>query len=637
MPDNNTSTTADHENEKKPRKIGCVTIMWVVALVGGFFFWFNGLREVPLRISSETTYITEPLTADGKHIDYFTTYKQMVTPPNIATDDNGYRLVFQHLGDTAWSEKPSPEAIQKLCEELGLDPNTQPDMEYVNFYTFVNQLEKLRPEKYEETVELVKQYGGRVDPFEIARFIAEQHDNPHIFPATKLWVEENGPVLDLIAETVAKPMYFAPIVSTRESPGLMESYYNTGNFQESRDFARSFQLRIRYRVGIGDFDGAIDDILACYRLGRHIAGRGSMLDVLVGIAIEGIAATVAIDVSYEKRATVKQLERLAEGIRNLPPMMTMEHCFELDRYITLDMIQSVAIKARKMSEVFPIPSRLAMVVDRLGYDWNLIARITNERIDSLIAGTYTSTLPPGTIRIDYDYRPWLWLTLGSRSQEMAEVFCMGYEHGDMFCEALRRAECADNMRQITLAMLIYERRNGTLPPTFLVDKNGKPLHNWRVLLLPYLGNDSLAELYSQIKLDEPWDSEHNRQFHTRNIDIYRCPSAVNNDGESNYSVIVGDDLLFGNDGHGRSLDSRKRHQIILAERKEGVCWMQPDAEITQHTTESDGINKTATSISSNHIGGANFGWCDGSVKFLTETIVSSQLNDFIRGTDIKEY
>jgi hypothetical protein len=37
-------------------------------------------------------------------------------------------------------------------------------------------------------------------------------------------------------------------------------------------------------------------------------------------------------------------------------------------------------------------------------------------------------------------------------------------------------------------------------------KNGKPLHSWRVLILPFIEQNNL---YKQFRLDEPWDSSHN--------------------------------------------------------------------------------------------------------------------------------
>jgi hypothetical protein len=50
-------------------------------------------------------------------------------------------------------------------------------------------------------------------------------------------------------------------------------------------------------------------------------------------------------------------------------------------------------------------------------------------------------------------------------------------------------------------------------------KDGKPLHSWRVLLLPYLDQE---DLYQQFKLDQPWDSPHNIQLLPRIPPAY-CP------------------------------------------------------------------------------------------------------------------
>ena len=47
-------------------KIGLAVLLVLLALV----YW-NFLRSPALKISPETTYITEPLTPDGKRVDYF--------------------------------------------------------------------------------------------------------------------------------------------------------------------------------------------------------------------------------------------------------------------------------------------------------------------------------------------------------------------------------------------------------------------------------------------------------------------------------------------------------------------------------------------------------------------------------------
>ncbi|MBR5243975.1 MAG: DUF1559 domain-containing protein, partial [Thermoguttaceae bacterium] len=90
-------------------------------------------------------------------------------------------------------------------------------------------------------------------------------------------------------------------------------------------------------------------------------------------------------------------------------------------------------------------------------------------------------------------------------------------------EAWRRANCAVKLKMIAVAMRAYCDENGVLPPAYTVDEAGRPLHSWRVLILPYLENSTL---YREIRLDEPWDSEWNSRFHSLPVSPFACPSRV---------------------------------------------------------------------------------------------------------------
>jgi 5'-3' exonuclease len=94
-------------------------------------------------------------------------------------------------------------------------------------------------------------------------------------------------------------------------------------------------------------------------------------------------------------------------------------------------------------------------------------------------------------------------------------------------EAARRMQCTNNIKQIMLAMHTYHDAHKCFPPVMTADKNGKPLHSWRVLILPFIEQQAL---YSQIRLDEPWDSEYNSRLHDMNIQTYQCPSAYSMPG-----------------------------------------------------------------------------------------------------------
>ncbi len=109
----------------------------------------------------------------------------------------------------------------------------------------------------------------------------------------------------------------------------------------------------------------------------------------------------------------------------------------------------------------------------------------------------------------------------------------------------RRMTCFNNASQLGLALLSYEAEHGHFPPPYTVDENGKPLHSWRVLVLPYMEE---KHLYDQIRLNEPWDSPHNSQFHSVSVSAFCCPSDENNHGKerpyTSYDVVVGENTAF---------------------------------------------------------------------------------------------
>ncbi|MBI1915919.1 MAG: DUF1559 domain-containing protein [Planctomycetes bacterium] len=77
----------------------------------------------------------------------------------------------------------------------------------------------------------------------------------------------------------------------------------------------------------------------------------------------------------------------------------------------------------------------------------------------------------------------------------------------------------DNFRKIALAFQDYADAHRAVMPTQAIydKKTGKPLLSWRVTILPFLGE---TVLYKQIRLDEPWDSPHNREFWDQMPKVY---------------------------------------------------------------------------------------------------------------------
>jgi prepilin-type processing-associated H-X9-DG protein len=195
-------------------------------------------------------------------------------------------------------------------------------------------------------------------------------------------------------------------------------------------------------------------------------------------------------------------------------------------------------------------------------------------------------------------------------------------------EAARRAQCINNIKQVTYALLNYEHTTNAFPPLYTVDKDGKPLHSWRVLILPFIEQQAL---YKAIRLDEPWNSEHNKQFHNVVIPGFQCPNNPNVNGTANcnYSGIAGEvfkppkepfpsrkgsvslDHIMAGDGTSAT--------IAVVETKEAFCWMNPTADMTLDDL-AKGINVPGGRAGSTHPGGCNVGFCDQAVRFMSESV-----------------
>jgi hypothetical protein len=133
---------------------------------------------------------------------------------------------------------------------------------------------------------------------------------------------------------------------------------------------------------------------------------------------------------------------------------------------------------------------------------------------------------------------------------------------------------AKNMVMISTALTYYEHDHGSLPPAHTVDRQGRPLHSWRVLILPYLGQE---ELYSLIKLDEPWDSPSNRRLLHRMPEYYGYPSEADGDDrtETCCLAVVGPHEPWGIKGRNLSDFGDPRTIMVIQIPTSDTPWMEP--------------------------------------------------------------
>jgi RNA polymerase sigma factor (sigma-70 family) len=132
-----------------------------------------------------------------------------------------------------------------------------------------------------------------------------------------------------------------------------------------------------------------------------------------------------------------------------------------------------------------------------------------------------------------------------------------------------RRPVAQSMMRIIEAMHAHHDDQGSLPPAALCDGKDKPLLSWRVALLPYLDEE---DLHKSFKLDEPWDSEHNKKL------LDKMPAVFGDQGnETVYQVFVGPDTAFEGAKPKQFGDIKDGtgHTILLAVASQPVPWTKP--------------------------------------------------------------
>ncbi len=147
--------------------------------------------------------------------------------------------------------------------------------------------------------------------------------------------------------------------------------------------------------------------------------------------------------------------------------------------------------------------------------------------------------------------------------------------------AVNRSRCDYNLRLIGVGLHNYHSVYHTFPPAYTVDAEGKPLHSWRTLILPYIEQ---KELYDTIDLSKPWDDPVNAKALATHVTTYHCRELIHN-AEShnltNYFAIVGPDAAFdGSQSRKRSDfkdDPASTLMVIEAPIDKAVPWMSPQA------------------------------------------------------------
>ena len=332
------------------------------------------ITKAGIRLSKETTFFTEPLREDGT-INYVAAlnkkFSQDVTPEN-----NAAVLLWQAYG--------LPDGLgerfhERIVERLGLEslPLSSDEGTFVELSKIISDLKEKDPQGTD------------------SQKILDQHDSamkrpwsPEQFPAINQWIEANEKPLKLVTAATKKKHYFNPLASNDERETCINCLLPTIQF--SREAARLLCARAMRSLEQNDAASAMQDLLTTHRLARLVGQGSSLIEALVGIAIDSMACEASHVVIATPGIVIDQLDSYQKQLASLPSLPSMAEKIELgERCFGLDAVQLIAVDRSQGLELFGKSAEEGVVGNIIeflmenGVDWNLVLTRFNKLYDRL--------------------------------------------------------------------------------------------------------------------------------------------------------------------------------------------------------------------------------------------------------------
>ncbi|MBA2114767.1 DUF1559 family PulG-like putative transporter [Bremerella alba] len=178
--------------------------------------------------------------------------------------------------------------------------------------------------------------------------------------------------------------------------------------------------------------------------------------------------------------------------------------------------------------------------------------------------------------------------------------------------AAQRMQSRNNLKQIALALHNYHDTYGTFPPAYIPDEDGKPMHSWRVLILPFTESHYI---YDQYDFSQPWDSPANMQACGTMPGAYVSPALGANDLEerTTYVAISGPKTVLGTDQSkpfSEIVVGTSNVIMVVEDTTTPVPWNKP-VDISPQAL-------TSKNFDDQYFGGIQAAMADGSVHFFPE-------------------
>ncbi len=328
-----------------------------------------------ISIGKETTWATEPVGSNG-FIDYLSAvnwrHNQGVTPEN-----NAVVLLYQATG-------PRPEGDRQpdqFFQLLGIEPLPDEGEYFEDLRKWWQRTEKKVPE------------AGLDAAIDLLAIAQSRPWKAQEFPEIAEWLRDNEVPLRFVAEATQRSEYYSPLVSPKGQEGKLIEVRLPG-IHKARAFARALIARAMLRLGEGDDFAAWRDLFVVHRLGR-LVGRGpTVIEGLVGIAVESMAIDAELRLISETQPSTKFVARYLKQINNLPPRSSMPDKMDVcERAMFLDCCIHLARGSMNLDELAggaqdeSFVKKLVEGAVIQSVDWDEVLKSSNRWYDRLVAAS----------------------------------------------------------------------------------------------------------------------------------------------------------------------------------------------------------------------------------------------------------
>jgi hypothetical protein len=382
------------------------SILWWLAgfflLLGCLFFFQLFGPNAPIVVSRETTYITEPLGADG--LPDYEKYLVERRSADVTPENNAAVLLWQALFPSELEEKD----YAAVATALGIEriPSEEDALAPAYNNDNLKKLRELLREKYKsqtpaESVAAAADNSLGVDPMAppsdpletladtlLGNMMSQPWTSEQVPPMAE-WVAANQKPLDLIVEASKRPRYFMPSPTLVNRQRDMLVSMMMPHIQSVREVARSLPTRAMWHIGEGRPKEAWQDILAVHRVARLMSQGNSLVEDLVAIAVGGIACDNTVTLLDHGKLSPEQAREVMRDLASLPAFKGIgrsldegERLWAIDAFLRTGTTGGAELFGQLGSGG---DESAGLALDIVSLDWNVVLRETNEWYDRMAA------------------------------------------------------------------------------------------------------------------------------------------------------------------------------------------------------------------------------------------------------------